>query len=158
MLEDCLHVNCIPEHDHIDDEPERAELIFLLFAIALPQFAPFTAENDARDTVPTFSPFELCKRAPADIFVVDEAQRMQGFVDAPEFGDLVNAMALTADGRRVVSVSYDNTLRLWDLKDGKELATFTLDGNVTACSVGGPDSQMIVVGDGFDRVHFLRFR
>jgi hypothetical protein len=71
----------------IDDEPERAELIFLPFAIALPQFAPLTAENDARNTVATFAPIELCKRCPAHVFVVDEAQRMQGFVDATEFGD-----------------------------------------------------------------------
>jgi hypothetical protein len=32
-------------------EPERAALIFLPFAIALPQFAPFTPENDARNTL-----------------------------------------------------------------------------------------------------------
>jgi len=37
-----------PRYDHIDDETERAELIFLPFAITLPQFAPFTAENDAQ--------------------------------------------------------------------------------------------------------------
>jgi hypothetical protein len=48
-----------------DDESERAELIFLSFAIALPRFAPSTAENDACNTVPTFTPIELCKRAPA---------------------------------------------------------------------------------------------
>ena len=41
LLQDCLDVNCIPEHDHIDDQPERTELIFLSFAVALPQFAPF---------------------------------------------------------------------------------------------------------------------
>src|SRR5208282_1888743 len=87
LFQDCLHVNCIPEHDHIDDESECAELVFLPFAIALPQLAPFTAENDARNTVPTFTPIELCKGASAHVFVVDEAQRMQGFVDAPEFGD-----------------------------------------------------------------------
>jgi hypothetical protein len=48
-------------------------LIFLPFAVALPQFAPFTAENDACNTVPTYTPIELCKRAPAHVFVVDEA-------------------------------------------------------------------------------------
>src|SRR5260370_40210523 len=46
LLQDCLDVNCIPEPDHIDDQPERTELIFLSFAVTLPQFAPFTAEND----------------------------------------------------------------------------------------------------------------
>jgi hypothetical protein len=37
-------------------------LIFLPFAVAPPQFAPFTAENDARDAVPTFR--ESCAFAP----------------------------------------------------------------------------------------------
>ena len=37
----------------------------------------------------------------------------------------VLAVAVTADGRRAVSGSYDNTLRLWDLESGKEIAAFT---------------------------------
>jgi hypothetical protein len=36
------------EHDHIGDEPKGAELILLPFAIEFPQFAPFTAKNDAK--------------------------------------------------------------------------------------------------------------
>jgi WD40 repeat protein len=50
--------------------------------------------------------------------------------------DPVNAVALTSDGRRVLSGPADHTLRVWDLEDGRELVTFTIDGNVTACSVG----------------------
>ena len=59
LLQDRLRVNGIPENNHIDDEPKRAELIFLSFAVPLAQFAPFTAEDDACDAVPTFSPIEL---------------------------------------------------------------------------------------------------
>jgi hypothetical protein len=69
--------------------------------------------------------------------------------------DLVTAVALTADGRRVVSGSRDHTLRVWDLKDRKELVTFTIDGVVTACTVARC-IRTIVAGDGFGRVHFLR--
>jgi hypothetical protein len=36
-------------------------LIFLPFAVALTKLTPFTAENDARNAVPTFSPIELCQ-------------------------------------------------------------------------------------------------
>jgi WD40 repeat protein len=54
-----------------------------------------------------------------------------------------------------LSGSKDNTLRLWDLKDGKELVTFTVDANVATCTVA-QDNRTIVAGDGFGRVHFLR--
>jgi WD40 repeat protein len=36
----------------------------------------------------------------------------------------VNGVAVTSDGRRAVSASEDNTLKLWDLKKGIELHTF----------------------------------
>ncbi|HWO19184.1 MAG TPA: CHAT domain-containing protein [Kofleriaceae bacterium] len=48
----------------------------------------------------------------------------------------VNACAVTADGRRVVSASDDRTLKIWDLDSGCELAT--LEGHadwVSACAV-----------------------
>jgi WD40 repeat protein len=67
----------------------------------------------------------------------------------------VTAVALTPDGRHIVSGSRDYTLRVWDLKDGKELVTFAIDGNVTACAVAH-DNRTIVAGDSFGRVHFLR--
>jgi WD40 repeat protein len=36
----------------------------------------------------------------------------------------VNAVAVTADGRRAVSASADQTLRLWDLANGQTIRTF----------------------------------
>ncbi len=56
----------------------------------------------------------------------------------------VNACAISPDGRRVVSASYDNTLKVWDLETGRELAT--LQGHVdsvTACAVT-PDGRRVV--------------
>ena len=70
---------------------------------------------------------------------------------------LVSAVAVTADGRHVVSGSHDHTLRVWDLKVGKEILTFTVDVQVTACIVA-QDNRTIVAGDGFARVHFLRLQ
>jgi WD40 repeat protein len=55
----------------------------------------------------------------------------------------------------VVSGSADHTLRVWDLKDGKEILTFTVDGDVTACTVT-QDNRTIIAGDSFGRLHFLR--
>ena len=46
-------------------------------------------------------------------------------------------------------------MRVWDLKDGKEIFTFTVDVAVTACIVAR-DNRTIVAGDGFGRMHFLQ--
>jgi hypothetical protein len=53
----------------------------------------------------------------------------------------VNACAVTPDGRRVVSASYDSTLKVWDLETGRPLAT--LEGHADrawACAVT-PDNR-----------------
>jgi WD40 repeat protein len=42
---------------------------------------------------------------------------------------LVNAVAVTADGKRAISGSYDKTLKVWDLTTGKE--QFTLKVTAT---------------------------
>jgi WD40 repeat protein len=67
----------------------------------------------------------------------------------------VEGVAITPDGRRAVSASRDNTLRVWDLESGKELALLTADGFTTSCAVS-VDGRTIVAGDVLGRVHFLR--
>jgi hypothetical protein len=59
-----------------------------------------------------------------------------------------NLASDTPDGRFAVSGSWDNTLRAWDLKDGKEPVILTLDGYVSAC-IAAPDSRTIIAGDDF---------
>ncbi|MGK3969538.1 AAA family ATPase [Sorangium sp. So ce118] len=56
----------------------------------------------------------------------------------------VNACAVSPDGQRIVSASWDRTLKVWDLASGKLLST--LEGHsgwVNACAVS-PDGQRIV--------------
>jgi WD40 repeat protein len=56
----------------------------------------------------------------------------------------VNGCTLTPDGLRVVSASWDHTLKVWELETGKELAT--LQGHrarVTDCAVT-PDGRRVV--------------
>ena len=67
----------------------------------------------------------------------------------------VSAVAVTPHGRHVVSGSADNTLRVWDLKDGRGILTFVVDALVTARIVA-QDNRTIVAGDGFGRLHFQR--
>jgi WD40 repeat protein len=66
--------------------------------------------------------------------------------------DSVNAVALTADGKRAVSGSDDNTLRVWDLKSGNCLAVFTCDAPVLCCAWSG---DVIAAGDRTRQFHLF---
>jgi WD40 repeat protein/predicted phosphodiesterase len=58
----------------------------------------------------------------------------------------VSACAVTPDGRRVVSGSWDKTLKVWDLATGHEVATLRGHaGAVNACAVT-PDGRRVVSG------------
>ncbi len=68
---------------------------------------------------------------------------------------LVDAVAITADGRRVVSGSWDKTLKVWDLETGALICTFNCEGCVD-CAAVAPDGRTFVAGDAGGRVYFLR--
>jgi WD40 repeat protein len=67
----------------------------------------------------------------------------------------VNGVAITPDGRRAVSASQDNTLRVWDLESGKELALLTADSPTASCAVS-LDAWTIVAGDATGNIHILK--
>jgi WD40 repeat protein len=67
----------------------------------------------------------------------------------------VNGVAITPDGRRAVSASWDKTLRVWDLESGKELTSLTADGPTTSCAIS-LDGRTIVAGDATGKIHILR--
>jgi WD40 repeat protein len=67
----------------------------------------------------------------------------------------VKAVALTPDGRRAVSGSDDNTLKVWDLESGSLIASFTGESSMFSCAVS-PDGLTIVAGEASGKVHFLR--
>jgi WD40 repeat protein len=56
----------------------------------------------------------------------------------------VNAVAVTPDGKRAVSASWDRTLRVWDLDSGQPIATLTgHEDSVNAVAVT-PDGKRVV--------------
>ncbi len=67
----------------------------------------------------------------------------------------MRAVAITADGRRVVSASEDKTLKVWDLETGALTCTFICEGFVS-CAAVAPDGRTFVAGDAAGRVNFLR--
>jgi len=67
----------------------------------------------------------------------------------------VQTLAVTADGRWVISGSTDNTLKVWDIFDGNCLVTTFFEGVVLSFAYH-PNSQNIVVGDNCENMYFLK--
>jgi WD40 repeat protein len=64
-------------------------------------------------------------------------------------------VAVDDGGRRVISASGDNTLKVWDLEAGVPLLTFSGEGGFRMC-VLAPDDCTVVAGDHWGQVHILR--
>jgi WD40 repeat protein len=69
--------------------------------------------------------------------------------------DCVSAVALSPDDTKVISGSWDNTLKVWHLEKGEVIASFTGDSQLICCAFA-PDGMTIVAGDALGRMHFLR--
>ena len=59
------------------------------------------------------------------------------------------------DGLRAVSVSWDDTLIVWNLQEGTRIAEFTGESRLLACTIL-PDGKTIVAGERSGRIHFLK--
>jgi len=62
-------------------------------------------------------------------------------------------IALTADGKHVVSASRGETLNVWDLETGAAVTAFSCEDNACCCACAAPN--LIVAGDEGGRVYFL---
>ena len=56
---------------------------------------------------------------------------------------LVNAVAMTPDGRCAISASADYTLRVWDIESGISIAAFTGESPMLRCALA-PDGRTII--------------
>ena len=59
-----------------------------------------------------------------------------------DHSDYVSGVAVMPDGKRAVSASSDNTLKVWDLETGMLIATFHCDAPALCCAF--VDEQRIV--------------
>jgi WD40 repeat protein len=66
----------------------------------------------------------------------------------------VHGVVATLDGRHALSGSEDKTLKVWDLKTGKEITSFAAEGVVGTLAVG-PRMATVVAGDWLGGVHIL---
>jgi len=65
-------------------------------------------------------------------------------------GGSVRSAAFSPDGARLVTVSADQTVRIWDATTSQEITRIILDASVIGLSVY---EGTIVVGDALGRVH-----
>lgn len=63
-------------------------------------------------------------------------------------------IAVMPGAKRFVTVSGDQTLRVWNLLTGSQEALFSADAGVTCCSCT-PDGKLILAGDLAGQVHFF---
>jgi len=66
--------------------------------------------------------------------------------------DGISAFAVSTDGRRAAIGSQDGAVGIWNLDDGRLVASYFADGTVTKIAF---KQRSIVVGDALGRLHFL---
>jgi hypothetical protein len=80
------HVGGVPDHDGVEDEAERGELVFLALPVALAQPSALAVEEVARDAVAVLMFLELDGHVGAVGVVGEHREEVQGLGDSAVFG------------------------------------------------------------------------
>jgi len=60
----------------------------------------------------------------------------------------VTSIAVSPDGKQVISASTDNTIKIWDTVKGIELMTISKEhGGIITCAALSPDGRRVIAGD-----------
>ena len=77
----------VPEHERVEREAERAELVFLAVSVWLAQLAFVAVEDDPGDSVTAFVAVEPDASLAAELFAVDPGEQVERLGDPPDLGD-----------------------------------------------------------------------
>ena len=87
----------------------------------------------------------------------DDLDRLHAVLFLTGHRNAVSSVAMSPDGRRIVSGSRDRTVAVWDLESGQRLASLTLDGPIPSVT-WHPDGRSILAGDGKRNRYRLEYR
>jgi WD40 repeat protein len=59
----------------------------------------------------------------------------------------IGDVAISPDGKRIVSVSADKTAKVWDMANGAELTTLHVHDGMIGSVAFSPDGARIITGD-----------
>ena len=104
-IERGVHVDRVPQHHEVDHDAERAEMVYLPFAVALAQLAALALGGDQGKLVAAFAAIELDQNAPAIALVVDEPQEVERLHQPPELLERVGEL-----GRTIVGLKHPGEL------------------------------------------------
>ena len=69
----------------------------------------------------------------------------------------MTSVAVSPDGRRIVSGSLDKTVAVWELQTGQRLTILSLDGNIWSVA-WDRDGRFVVAGDAGGNLYRLEYR
>src|SRR5262245_43765644 len=76
LLQGCFHIEGIPQHNRIDDQPQRSELVFLAFAVPLAEFSSLAMEDGPCHTMAALPPIPWLARRRKACSRVDRVSAM----------------------------------------------------------------------------------
>lgn len=84
LIQRRLHIDRIPQHQQVDDQTERTELIFLPFAVTLAQLTPAAVKDFSGQSMASFAAVKLGQDPAAVGLIVDQSQQVECLGDAAQ--------------------------------------------------------------------------